>query len=287
MSDNTINEALNPTPVTSTPPPLQSPSPSLQQLVNSGSANNSGSGDATVVPDEIKGWSWGGFLWTWIWGIGNRVWIGLLVLLPIPFLGLVMAIVLGINGREWAWRKKHWDSIESFKSTQRKWAKWWLIIVLPLVILAILGILFTVVLTAINPYEQIRRASDASTKNNSAQILVAVEKYYASDNSFPWNDLNNKPEDFYYTGNLASESWLTKLVGGSELSQGAVAGFQKNKSITILYKEVGMIGGINICFKPESQTNKTLAFQNCQNKVYKQALSDYACTSNNEMICVP
>ncbi|KKQ49168.1 MAG: hypothetical protein US68_C0018G0014 [Candidatus Shapirobacteria bacterium GW2011_GWE1_38_10] len=285
MNDNIINEALNPPPITSTPPPLQSPSPSLQQPVNSDSANNSGSGDETVIPDEIKGWSWGGFLWTWIWAIGNKTWIGLLGL--ISPINLIVAIVLGIKGREWAWQNKKWDSIAAFKKTQRNWAKWWLIIILPLFTLSMFGILFTVVLTAINPNEQIRRATDARTKNNSAQILVAVEKYYATNNSFPWNGSNNKPEDFYYTDNLVSESWLTKLVDGDELSQGAVARFQKSKSITILYKEVGMGGDINVCFKPESQTDKTLASQNCQNKVYKQALFDYACVLNNEMICIP
>jgi len=81
--------------------------------------NTSGQGELATVPEEVKGWSWGGFGLTWIWGVFNGVWISLLCL--IPFFNLAWAIVLGIKGSEWAWRNKKWDSIEHFKSTQRSW----------------------------------------------------------------------------------------------------------------------------------------------------------------------
>jgi len=81
--------------------------------------NTSGQGELAVVPEEVKGWSWGAFVLTWIWGIFNSVWIALLCF--IPFFSFVWAIVLGIKGNEWAWRNKKWDSIEHFKSTQKGW----------------------------------------------------------------------------------------------------------------------------------------------------------------------
>ena len=81
--------------------------------------NTSGQGESAIVPEEVKGWSWGGFALTWIWGVFNGVLISLLCL--IPFFNLAWAIVLGIKGNEWAWRNKKWDSIEHFKSTQRSW----------------------------------------------------------------------------------------------------------------------------------------------------------------------
>ena len=81
--------------------------------------NTSGQGKLATVPEEVKGWSWGAFCLTWIWGICNSVWIALLCL--IPFFNLAWAIVLGVQGNEWAWRNKKWDSIEHFKSTQRGW----------------------------------------------------------------------------------------------------------------------------------------------------------------------
>jgi hypothetical protein len=82
-------------------------------------ANTSGQESATLPP-ELKGWNWGAFFLSWIWGIGNNVWIALLAFI----LGIIWMIVLGIKGNEWAWQHKRWDSIEHFKRTQRTWAKW-------------------------------------------------------------------------------------------------------------------------------------------------------------------
>ncbi|MGD0856606.1 MAG: hypothetical protein ABSA18_12485 [Dehalococcoidia bacterium] len=89
----------------------------------------SGMGTNSPVPPDIKGWSWGGFLLTWIWGLGNNVWISLIAILDfIPYIGwiisLTMRIILGVRGNEWAWQHKKWDSIEHFQRTQRKWM-WW------------------------------------------------------------------------------------------------------------------------------------------------------------------
>jgi hypothetical protein len=84
--------------------------------------NTSGQGSAAIIPPEIRGWNWGAFFFGWLWGIGNNVWIALLEF--IPWVGIVMSIVLGVKGNEWAWQKKRWDSIEHFKRTQRTWAYW-------------------------------------------------------------------------------------------------------------------------------------------------------------------
>src|SRR5690348_897688 len=89
--------------------------------------NTSGMGKGHPIPDGVKGWSWGAFLLSWIWAIGNRTWFGLLSLLP--YVGFIFALIQGINGREWAWRNKHWDSLEHFNRVQRKWSTWGLIIV--------------------------------------------------------------------------------------------------------------------------------------------------------------
>lgn len=94
-------------------------------------------------PAELNHWNWGAFLLSWIWAIGNHVWIGLLVLLSfVPFIGgiiaLVMVIMLGIKGNEWAWKAKKWDSVEHFKTVQRKWAKWGVILLIVSVVVGIL-----------------------------------------------------------------------------------------------------------------------------------------------------
>jgi hypothetical protein len=81
-----------------------------------------------ALPEGVKGWSWGAFLLNWIWGVGNNTWIGLLAL--IPFVNIPVSIWLGMNGREQAWRNRHWDSIDHFNRVQRQWSQWAVCIIL-------------------------------------------------------------------------------------------------------------------------------------------------------------
>lgn len=96
----------------------QSPSASLTDAAEP--ENTSGMGKGHPIPDDAKGWCWGGFLLGWIWGIGNRTWISFLVLLP--YVGFVMYFVLGAKGREWAWQNKRWNSVEHFNRVQKTWS---------------------------------------------------------------------------------------------------------------------------------------------------------------------
>ena len=125
----------------------------------------SGLGDLSMLPPELRGWNWGAFLLTWIWGIGHNVWIALVALGGlIPYVGwvisIVMAIVLGVRGNEWAWQKKKWDSIEQFRKTQRTWM-WWgvgMIVLQLLLVISITVLVISLVMIAIgggldlNPY---------------------------------------------------------------------------------------------------------------------------------------
>ena len=81
-----------------------------------------------AIPPGVKGWSWGAFLLAPFWAIGNRTWIGLLAF--IPYVSWVMAIVLGVKGREWAWKNKKWRDVEHFQSVQKRWSAWAISIVL-------------------------------------------------------------------------------------------------------------------------------------------------------------
>ncbi|MCS6997590.1 MAG: zinc ribbon domain-containing protein [Casimicrobiaceae bacterium] len=74
---------------------------------------------AAALPEGVKGWSWGACWLSWIWAIFNKVWIGLLALIPI--VNLAMMIVLGLKGREWAWQKGGWRDVEHFRQVQKKW----------------------------------------------------------------------------------------------------------------------------------------------------------------------
>ncbi|MGY5450365.1 hypothetical protein ACVFI8_05395 [Agarivorans sp. MS3-6] len=72
------------------------------------------------VPEQIKGWNWGAFIFCCIWGVRFRTYRSLWVL--VPFVNIIMPFVLGFKGNEWAWENNQWSSIEEFKSSQRRWS---------------------------------------------------------------------------------------------------------------------------------------------------------------------
>lgn len=110
--------------------------------------NTSGMGKDAVIPDGVKGWSWGAFFLNWIWAIRNRTWIGLLCL--IPYLGFVMSFFLGAKGREWAWRNKRWNSVAHFNEVQKKWSFWGVVLVVGI---AGLGIVAAIAIPAYVDYQ--------------------------------------------------------------------------------------------------------------------------------------
>ncbi len=94
--------------------------------------NTSGMRAHAVVPDEVKGLCWGGFLLGPIWCIGNQMWIEFIAWIIVS---PIVQLLLLFLGNESAWRSKRWDSVEHFKRTQRIWTivgvvLWLLILVL-------------------------------------------------------------------------------------------------------------------------------------------------------------
>ncbi len=110
---------------------------------------------SSPCPEGVKGWSWGAFWLSWIWAIFNKTWIGLLAL--IPMVNLVMMVILGLKGREWAWRNKSWPSIEHFNRVQKKWSlAGWIVVGASLILGIIAG--------AVEDWMKHRDASDITAE---------------------------------------------------------------------------------------------------------------------------
>jgi hypothetical protein len=107
--------------------------------------NDSGRGSESVLPAELKGWSWGAFVFSWIWGICNRTWIAFLVFIPI--VNIIMVFVLGARGKEWAWKNKSWDSVEHFRKTQRTWNRWGVAL---FIIGIVIGVIYAIIAAAVS-----------------------------------------------------------------------------------------------------------------------------------------
>ncbi len=55
-----------------------------------------------------------------------------------------------------------------------------------LIVIALIAILSVAVLATINPIEQTNKANDSTTQNDAAEVMNAYERYYTSQNQYPW-----------------------------------------------------------------------------------------------------
>ena len=95
-------------------------------------------GQGSLVPP--KGWSWGAATFGWIWGIRFKVWLAFLGL--VPLLNGIWWIVLGIKGREWAWKAAVGKDPDQVTASMKKWDKWGLIIFILGFVVGIAGGIF-------------------------------------------------------------------------------------------------------------------------------------------------
>ncbi len=75
--------------------------------------------NSRIVPNEVKGWNWGAFMFNITWGIGNKSYLPLLCL--IPLFNIVWVFVCGFKGNEWAWEKGEYSDVDVFKTVQKTW----------------------------------------------------------------------------------------------------------------------------------------------------------------------
>lgn len=105
----------------------------------------------TSTTPNLKRWNWGAFFLTWVWGIGNRTYLGFLAFLGVVVIATFKAILInylpslthgflfpalniltllfmiaihvlhGLFGSRWSWENKDWKSVAAFKRAQTIW----------------------------------------------------------------------------------------------------------------------------------------------------------------------
>ena len=81
-----------------------------------------------------------------------------------------------------------------------------------LIVIAVLGVLATAVLSAINPIEQINRGRDTGSRSDSEQLLSAFDRYYTTQELYPWQDTADDAADLDLR--IVNSAW--KETGGNE-----------------------------------------------------------------------
>jgi len=138
-----------------------------------------------------------------------------------------------------------------------------------LIVIVILGILAVAVLSAINPVEQIRKATDSGKKSDAAELLNAYERYYTTFQKYPWEILGQ-------TAPSASPANSASAAVGELATKNEVkAEFQNRKNLPNLLVTLDASNLVHVCFVPESASFKA------------QANKDASGGTGTTHICVP
>ncbi|MEX0587542.1 MAG: prepilin-type N-terminal cleavage/methylation domain-containing protein [Patescibacteria group bacterium] len=141
-----------------------------------------------------------------------------------------------------------------------------------LIVITIIGILAVAVLSAINPIEQIRRATDQGIDSDAAELLNGLERYYTAFFEYPWDALGEADPNQI----LAQDSWVTELIDKGEVKPQ----FADRDSWDVIF--VTLAGTVpRLCFDPASSSVQEQADSEGKNKD-----GSSGCTSNCYR-CIP
>lgn len=138
-----------------------------------------------------------------------------------------------------------------------------------LIVIGILGILASALVATIDPFEQLKKGTDANVKNVAVEYFNGNMRYYMTHNSMPWNDLNNTAyqptcvlaagmnNDFPTAMNLndtnARTGCIGALINDGELKTGFINATNVLSSILVS----GTINGVTVCFQPQSKSQRS------------------------------
>lgn len=170
-----------------------------------------------------------------------------------------------------------------------------------LIVIALLGVIATIVIAAINPIEQANRARDAGYKADASQLVSAIERYFSAHNDYPWvilDEINYANSDVAYgfsngsvidVGICGNAGCTTdgELITSLELkTEFRNRNFISKRSSVIDSMFVGKAAGastsVYACYVPASKSNRDSGCVN--NQVYTLntstgARTAQACTS--------
>jgi hypothetical protein len=158
--------------------------------------------DREPLPAHLKKWHWGAFILNWVWGLGNNVYVALLMF--VPGVNLVMPFVLGAKGTEWAWQKGNWANEAEFVRTQLIWSRVGLSVVIGVpAFFAVIFALLVLGLRHSDPY----KLSIGLVRGNARAITVLGEPieqdgWIVSGNISYENDEGSADLDYEVAGPL-------------------------------------------------------------------------------------
>lgn len=117
-----------------------------------------------------------------------------------------------------------------------------------LIVIALLGALAVGLLAAVDPFEQLKKGGDTSTRNTVSEFYNAAIRYYASKNEFPWSTVAMGPSAL----NTMS-TYITSLSDAGELKQKFVELATTARLAKISVYSSG-VDQVSVCFRPDSKS---------------------------------
>ncbi len=107
---------------------------------------------AGMIPPELKKWNWGAFAMNILWGIGHKVYLPLLCL--IPLFNIVWIFVCGAKGNKWLWESGRYQTPQELIKSQETWNRagfvafiiYLILLVLYIILVVIVGVATTTVM---------------------------------------------------------------------------------------------------------------------------------------------
>lgn len=157
-----------------------------------------------------------------------------------------------------------------------------------LIVIALIGVLVLVVLAAINPIEQTNKARDTRYRSDGAQLLAAIDRYFASQSEFPWVTVGpatyDNDDDFGFATSSVEEVGVCGatcaadgvLISNLELKESFrgrdfLSETDEDKRIFI-GKAAGASTSVYACFVPSSKSVRDKAIAG--GKVYTLSTTD-------------
>ena len=130
-----------------------------------------------------------------------------------------------------------------------------------LVVIGILGILATALIATIDPFEQLKKASDSNVKNASVEFINGSLRYDVTHNALPWGDTaqggysgcgTNGSQTIVAAQLSSNGNCVDALINDGELKD-------VYKAATNITKEIWVSGDSNhatACYKPQSKSGQ-------------------------------
>lgn len=148
-----------------------------------------------------------------------------------------------------------------------------------LVVISVIGVLSVAVLSSINPIEQINKGRDTRTRNDAAQLINAVDRYFSIQEKYPWNTETDTytpasidyideflfSEDGIIDGSATDWNWVDILSDNAEVKSGFVTRIKADTTVNYVFiKDVGANSTMYGCFAPASNAFVQEAKERCE-----------------------